>query len=95
MISPAFPLELTGFSPRKHFIHFLVLKIKQYGNFVLHNCILVFDAEQVYLKLQVTSLKNKEITVSQTLEKSGFSKTLYQSAVSFSQPLLIGFGEQF
>ena len=51
---------------------FLVLKIKDFRNFILHNCILVFDAEQVYLKLQVTNLKNKEVTVNhkpQTLEK--------------------------
>ena len=37
--------------------------MKDFRNFVLHNCILVFDAEQVYLKLQVTNLKNKEVTV--------------------------------
>ena len=34
-----------------------------FGALVLHNCILVFDAEQVYLKLQVINLKNKEVTV--------------------------------
>ena len=54
--------------------------MKDFRNFVLHNCILVFDAEQVYLKLQVINLKNKEVTVNpkpQTLEKNGFSKTLY------------------
>ena len=37
---------------------------------------LIFDAEQVYLKLQVTILKNKEDTAnskSKTLEKFGFS----------------------
>ena len=41
-------------------------------DFVLNNCILDFDAEQVYLKLQVINLKNKEVTVNpkpQTLEK--------------------------
>ena len=46
----------------KHSIHFLVLKIKDFRNFVLHKCILVFDAEQVYLKLQVTNLKNRAST---------------------------------
>ena len=79
MISPGFSLELTGFFPGKHLIHFLVLKMKDFRNFVLDNCILDFDAEQVYLKLQVTNLKNYEVTVnpkSQTLEKIGFSKTL-------------------
>ena len=56
-----------------HLIHFL-----DFRNFVLHNCILIFDAEQVYSKLQVTNLKNKEVTVNprpQTLgKKSYFSK---------------------
>ena len=80
MISPNFPLELTRFFHGKHLIHFLVLKMQDFRNFVLHNCILVFDSEQVYLKLQVTNVKNKEVTVSpkpQTLEKKGLSKTLY------------------
>ena len=52
---------------------FLVLKMKDFRNFVLDNCILDFDAEQVYLKPQVTNLKNKEVTVNpepQTLEKN-------------------------
>ena len=74
-ISPDFPLELTGFFPGKHLIRFLVLKMKDFRNFVLHNCILVFDAEQVYLKLQVINLKNKEVIVNpqpQTLEKKCF-----------------------
>ena len=42
---------------------------------VLENCILDFDAEHVYLKLQVTNLKNKDVTVNpkpQTLEKKLF-----------------------
>ena len=54
--------------------------MKDFRNFVLDNCILDFDAEQVYLKLQVINLKNKEVTVNpkpQTLEKIGFSKILY------------------
>ena len=54
--------------------------MKDFRNFVLDNCILVFDAEQVYLKLQVTNLQNEEVTVRpkpQNLEKVGFSKTLY------------------
>ena len=44
--------------------------MKDFRNFVLD-----FDAEQVYLKLQVTNLKNKEVTVNpkpQTLEKNWF-----------------------
>ena len=78
VISPDFPLELTGFSPGKHLIHFLVLKMKDFRNFVLHNCVLVLNAEQVYLKLQVTNLMNKEVTVNpklQTLEKNWFFET--------------------
>ena len=62
--------DISRFSPRidriffrEHLIQFLVLKMKDFRNFILHNCILVFDAEQVYLKLQVTNLKNKEVTV--------------------------------
>ena len=53
--------------------------MKDFRNFVLDNCILDFDAEQVYSKPQVTNLKNKEITANplpQTLEKNGCSKTL-------------------
>ena len=63
MRSPDFPLELTRFFPGKHLIHFLVLKMENFLNFVLDNFIFVFDAEQVYLKLQATNLKNKEVTV--------------------------------
>ena len=61
VIFPDFPLELTGFFPEKHLIQFLVLKMKDFRNFVLDNCILDFDAEQVYLKLQVTNLKNNKL----------------------------------
>ena len=49
--------------------------MEDFRNFVLDDCILDFDTEQVYLKLQVTNLKNKEVTVNpkpQTLEKSWF-----------------------
>ena len=49
--------------------------MKDFRNFVLDNCILVFDAEQVYLKLQVINLKNKEVTVNpkpQNLERNWF-----------------------
>ena len=35
VISPDFPLELTGFFPGKHLIHFLVLKMKDSWDFVL------------------------------------------------------------
>ena len=49
--------------------------MKDFRNFVLDDCILDFDAEQVYLKLQVTNLKDKEVTVNpktQTLRKIWF-----------------------
>ena len=62
--------DISRFPPRidcifqgKHSIHFLMLKLKDFRNFVLHNWILVFEAEQVHLMLQVTNLKNKEVTV--------------------------------
>ena len=48
-------------------------------NFIPHNWILIFDAEQVYSKPQVIKFKNKEVTASpktQTLEKIGCSKIL-------------------
>ena len=72
MIDPDFPLDLTGFFSGKHLIQFLANKMQDFRNFVLLNCILSFDAEQVYLKLQVTTVKNKEVTANpkpQTLEK--------------------------
>ena len=60
-----------------HFIHFLVLKMKDFQNFVLNNCILVFDTEQVYLKLEVINLKNKEVNPKpQTREKNWFFESL-------------------
>ena len=71
---PDFPFYLTGFSLGKHWIQFLANKMQDFRNFVLRNCILNFDAEQIYLKLQVTIVKSKEITASpkpQTLEKIG------------------------
>ena len=49
--------------------------MKDFRNFIQDNCILDFDPEQVYLKPQVTNLKNKEVTVNskpQTLEKNWF-----------------------
>ena len=75
MISPNFSLKLTVCFRGKHLNYFLVLKMKDFWNFVLHNCILNFDAEQVYSKLQVTHLKNNEVTVNpkpQTLRESWF-----------------------
>ena len=55
--------DISRFSPRIDRIFpweapspFLVLKMKDFRNFVVHYCILVFDAE-------ITNLKNKEATV--------------------------------
>ena len=70
---------IDGIFQRMHLIHFMVLKMKDFRNFILNNWILVFDAEPVHLKPQVTHFKNKEGTANpkpQTLEKNGFSKTL-------------------
>ena len=72
VISPDFPLKLPGFFQGKHLAHFLMLKMKDFRDFVLDNYILNFDAEQVYFKPQITNLKNKEVTAnpkSQTLGK--------------------------
>ena len=48
-------------------------------NFVLHDCILIFVAEQVYLMPQVTNVEKKEDTANlkpESLGKNCFSKTL-------------------
>ena len=55
VIYSKFSLNLTGFFSGKHFIQFLANKMQDLQNFVLHNYILIFYAEQVYLKLQVTN----------------------------------------
>ena len=60
----------------KHLFHFLVLKMKDFRNFILHNCIIILTRN----KFQVTNFKNKKATAKfkpETLEKNGFSKTLY------------------
>ena len=78
MINPDFFLDLTGIFSEKHLIHFLANNTQDFGNFVLYNCILIFQAEQVYSKPQVTNFKNKEVTANpkpQTPPKIGFSKT--------------------
>ena len=77
MISPDFPLDLTEFFQGKYLIHFFVLKIKDFRNFVIYNCILVFDAEQVYLKLQGTNVNNKEVTANPKAQNPG-KKLVFQ-----------------
>ena len=58
MIYADFPLDLTGVFSGKHKIQFLAYKMRDFWNFVLHNCIVIFDAEPVYLKIQATIFKN-------------------------------------
>ena len=75
MIFPDFFLDLTYF-----LIQFLANKMQDFRNFTftLHNCILVFDAENLYLN-QASNFKNKEVTANpkpQTLKKLVFLKTL-------------------
>ena len=62
VIYPDFPLDLTGFFPGKLLIQNLAEQMQDFRNFVLHTCILNFDPEQVYFKLQVTNFKNKQVT---------------------------------
>ena len=76
------PCDISRFSPLIDLNFFQESTSSIFGaqhegfrNLVLHNCILVFDAEQAYLKLQVINLKNKEVIVNpkpQTLEKNWF-----------------------
>ena len=40
----------------------LANKMQDFLNFIQHNCILIFDTEQVYKKLQITNFKKKEVT---------------------------------
>ena len=62
VIYPEFFLDLTGFFPVKHLIQFLVIRMQDFRNIVLHNCIVISDAKQVYLQLQVTNFKTNEVT---------------------------------
>ena len=59
---PSKLLELTRLFFGKHQIQFLVNKMQEFRNFVPHNCFLIYDAAQVYLKLKVNNLKKKEVT---------------------------------
>ena len=42
--------------------------MQEFRNFALLNCIVNVDAKQVYLKLQVINLKNKEVTANPTTQ---------------------------
>ena len=54
-----FPFDLTGIFSGKHLIQYKANKLPNFWKFILHDCILIFDAEQVYLKHQVTNFKNR------------------------------------
>ena len=61
--------DISRFSPRIDRIFsgealnpFFGAQDEGFSEFRSDNCILDFDAEQVYLKPQVTNLKNKEVT---------------------------------
>ena len=78
VICPDVFLNLTGFFPERYLSNFSLTscRIFRIPFYIVHTWMLIFDAEQVYLKLQVTILKNKEDTAnskSKTLEKFGFS----------------------
>ena len=47
----------------KDLIQFLANKMQKFRKFHLHNCILIFDAEHVHLKLQVTNVQTMEVTL--------------------------------
>ena len=66
-LSRFFP-QIDQIFPGRHLIQFLANKIQEFQNFVLHNCILIFDAEQVYLKPQVTKINNKEVAANPTTQ---------------------------
>ena len=57
-IFPLFDWIFSG----KNLIQLKVNKMQDFRNFILHSCILIFDAEQVYLKHQVRIFWNKEVT---------------------------------
>ena len=77
-------LDLPRFSPRFYRIFSgealdPIFSQRDARFFVLHNCILIFDAEQVYLKPQVSNFMNKEVKEDpnpQTLSKNWFFETL-------------------
>ena len=48
VIFPDFLLNLTGFFQGKHLMPFYANVMYNFGNLVLHNCTVIFDAERVY-----------------------------------------------
>ena len=58
--------------PGKQLIQFLANNMSYDQNFILHNCIIIFDTVQFYWKLWITNFMNKEVIANpepQTLEK--------------------------
>ena len=68
MIWPDCLLNSTRFFQEKHLIQFLSNKMQDFRNFVRDNSILNFDADQVYLKLQLANVKDKEVTANNKLQ---------------------------
>ena len=52
MIFPDFSVDLTRFFQGMLLIQFSANEVQDFRNFVLHNCIPILDAEQVYVKPQ-------------------------------------------
>ena len=80
---PDFPLDLTGFSPEAQCGD----QDEGISGFLSH--ISIFGVEHVYLKLQVTKVKMKEVASNhnlQTLEKIDLSKALNPSHQMYAKP---------
>ena len=56
--------------------------MKTFWNFVLYNCILIFDAEQICLKFQVTNVKNNTFKVAARKIRSIRGENLVSSTPS-------------
>ena len=70
VIYPDFPLNSTVFFPLETLYPILAYKTQMLFHITVFS---FFDAEQVYLKIQVTNVKNKEVTANPkppTLEKN-------------------------
>ena len=77
MIYPESHLDFNGFFQWKHLIQVLAIKMQDFLNPILHNCIVILNAEQVNWKHQLTNIKNKEVKTlnPKSFQKIGFSKS--------------------
>ena len=85
-IFPSIRLDFFRGNGLKHWIQFLANKVQEFWNLELHCCILNVETWQVYIKLQVTNVKNKKVTVNQKpqdLEK----KCSFENANPYYGPL--------